>query len=59
MQASGLAEMEHSPSVIFFEAVQKRAVALKSDFSSEQKAALEKAFHKLGYNHDDISKKVE
>ena len=58
-QATGLAAMEHSPSVILFEAVSNRAVELKSDFSSEQKTDLEKAFQKLGYDHDQISKKVE
>ena len=52
VQAAGLAELEHSPSIILFEAVQKRADELKADFSKDQKASLEKAYEKLGYSHD-------
>ena len=56
MQATGLAALEHSPSVILFEALQKRADDIKKDFSEEQLQALKKAFGKLGY--EDYAKKI-
>ena len=49
LQASGLADLEHSPSVVLFDALQKRAKDIDADFSEEQKTELKKAFEKLGY----------
>ena len=56
MQATGLADLEHSPSVVLFEALQKRADDIKQDFSEDQMQALKKAFGKLGY--EDYGKKL-
>lgn len=58
VQATGLAELEHSPSVILFDAIQERAVKISDDFSPEQKKGLEKAYQKLEYDHDTISKEL-
>lgn len=49
LQASGLADLEHSPSVVLFDALQKRAKDIDADFSEEQKKELKTAFEKLGY----------
>lgn len=54
--ATGLAELEHSPSVILFDAIQDRAAQVSDDFSPEQKKDLEKAYQKLEYDHETISK---
>lgn len=51
--------MEHSPSIVLFEAIQNRAVEVQSDFSKEEKSTLEKAFSKLGYSHDKISSELK
>ena len=56
MQATGLAALEHSPSVVLFEALQKRADDIKQDFSDDQIQALKEAFGKLGY--EDYGKKL-
>lgn len=56
MQATGLATLEHSPSVVLFEALQKRADDIKDDFSEEQIQDLKKAYSKLGY--EDYGKKI-
>lgn len=48
--------MDHSPSVILFEALQKRAADIKGDFSEDQQTALKRAFEKLGYS--DYAKKL-
>lgn len=56
LQATGLAALEHSPSVILFEALQKRADDIRDDFSEEQIAALKEAYKKLGY--DNYGKKI-
>ena len=56
MQATGLADLENSPSVIFFEALQKQANNLDKDLSKDQKSAIKAAFDKLGYS--DYGKKV-
>ena len=58
MQATGLAELEHSPSVILFDAIQERAKDIAEDFSPEQKKGLEQAYQKLEYDHDTISKEL-
>ena len=49
--------MEHSPSIVLFEAIQKHAVEKKGDFSGSEKAALVKAFSKLGYK--ELSEKLK
>lgn len=59
MQAIGLAETEHSPSVILFEAISNRAVELSGEIDSDQKKALEKAFQKLGYEHKKLSSQAK
>ena len=56
VQATGLAALEHSPSVVLFEALQKRADDIKKDFSEDQIQSLKKAFGKLGY--EDYGKKL-
>ena len=57
LQGTALASLDHSPSVVLFEAIQDRAAALdKGSFKKDQKAALEKAFQKFEYKHDKISK---
>lgn len=58
VQATGLSLADHSPSVILFDTIQKRAVELAPDFSSEQKSALEKAFKSFDYDHKDISSEL-
>lgn len=58
LQATGLAELEHSPSVILFDAISERAIEISGDFSPEQKQGLEKAYKKLEYDHDAISKEL-
>lgn len=54
--ATGLAELEHSPSVVLFDAIQERAAQVSDDFTPEQKKDLEKAYQKLEYDHETISK---
>jgi len=56
--ATGLAELEHSPSVILFDAISERATEISGDFSPEQKQGLEKAYQKLDYGHEAISKEL-
>ena len=56
MQATGLAELDTSPSVVLFEALQKQANALDKELSDEQKGAIKAAFKKLGY--EQYGKKV-
>ena len=56
LQATGLAELENSPSVVFFEALQKQANRLDDKLSQDQKEAIKGAFKKLGY--EDYGKKV-
>ena len=58
MQATGLAEVEHSPSIILFDAIQDRAAEVSGDFTPEQKQGLEKAYQKLDYDHGTISKEL-
>lgn len=55
-QATGLAAMDHSPSVVLFEALQKRANDIEKDFSQDQQTALKSAFEKLGYG--DYARKL-
>ena len=55
-QATTLAHMDHSPSVVLFESIQRKVVEVKGDFKSGDKKALEGAFQKFGYKHDDLSK---
>jgi hypothetical protein len=57
-QATGLAELEHSPSVILFDSIQERAGKISGDFTPEQKQGLEKAYQRLEYDHDTISKEL-
>ncbi|KAL0044920.1 hypothetical protein WJX82_002050 [Trebouxia sp. C0006] len=56
--ATGLAELEHSPSVILFDSIQERAGKISGDFTPEQKQGLEKAYQRLEYDHDTISKEL-
>ena len=56
LQATGLADLEHSPSVVLFEALQKRADDIKNDFDDNQIKALKEAFKKLGY--EDYGEKI-
>lgn len=58
LQATGLGELEHSPSVILFDAIQERAAKISDDFTPEQKKGLEKAYQKLEYDHETISKEL-
>lgn len=58
VQATGLAELEHSPSVILFDSIQERAGKISGDFTPEQKQGLEKAYQRLEYDHDTISKEL-
>ena len=56
LQGTALAGLDHSPSVVLFEAIQDKAAALgKGAFKKDQKTALEKAFQKFDYKHDKIS----
>eukprot|EP00884_Botryococcus_braunii_P012521 jgi/Botrbrau1/2126/Bobra.0093s0033.1 len=56
--ATSLMRLDHSPSVVLFDAIQKRIVDISDSVSTEEKSALEKSFSKLGYNHDAITKEV-
>lgn len=56
--ATGLAELEHSPSVILFDTIQERAGEISGDFTPEQKKGLEKAYQRLEYDHETISKEL-
>lgn len=56
--ATGLAELEHSPSVILFDSIQERAGKISGEFTPEQKQGLEKAYQRLEYDHDTISKEL-
>lgn len=47
--ATGLAALEHSPSVILFEALQKRAGDLEGELDDKQIKAMKEAFKSLGY----------
>ena len=58
VQATGLAELEHSPSVILFDTIQERAAVVAGAFTPEQKQGLEKAYQKLEYEHETISKEL-
>ena len=58
MKATGLAELENSPSVILFDAIQERAQEVAGDFSPEQKKGLEQAYQRLEYDHETISKEL-
>jgi hypothetical protein len=58
VQATGLAELEHSPSVILFDSIQERAGKISGEFTPEQKQGLEKAYQRLEYDHDTISKEL-
>jgi hypothetical protein len=49
LQATGLAALEHSPSVILFEALQKRAGDLEGKLDDKQIKAMKEAFKSLGY----------
>ena len=51
-----MADLENSPSVVFFEALQKQANKLDQELSEDQKTAIKAAFDKLGYS--DYGKKV-
>jgi hypothetical protein len=55
---TGLASAEHSPSVVLFDAIQKRAEAIAGGFSDEQKAQLDQAYAKLDLEYKDITKKL-
>ncbi|KAK9805665.1 hypothetical protein WJX72_010802 [[Myrmecia] bisecta] len=57
--ATGLADIGSSPSVVLFDALQKRAIELKDKVSQDQKTALEQAYDKLGYGHEGISEKIK
>ena len=58
LQATGLSLADHSPSVILFDTIQKRAVELASQFSEDQKSSLEKAFKSFDYEHKEISSEL-
>ena len=57
-QVTGLASAEHSPSVILFDAIQKRAEAIGGGFNDEQKAQLDQAYARLDLEYKDITKKL-
>lgn len=44
--------------MILFDAIQDRAAKISEDFSPEQKKGLEKAYQKLEYDHETISKEL-
>ena len=46
--------MDHSPSIVLFDSLQKRAKAIAADFNEEQKATLDKAYKKLDYGPPKI-----
>lgn len=58
VQATSLERLDHSPSIVLFDAIQSRIVEIADSVKPDEKQALEKAFSKLGYGHDAISKKV-
>lgn len=58
VQATSLMRLDHSPSIVLFDAIQSRIVEISDSVTPEEKHALEKAFSKLGYGHEAISKKV-
>lgn len=47
--ATGLAALEHSPSVVLFEALQKQAGKLEGELDEEKRKAMKDAFKSLGY----------
>ena len=44
--------------MILFDAIQERAAKISDDFTPEQKKGIEKAYQKLEYDHETISKEL-